>query len=89
MTRLDCSLERRVAGGRLASSAQPPRATLNPAHRPSLPHAPQPFRSISFLDKPGALLEGLRCLPAFRPLPKALRERRKGHRVFSPARNQA
>jgi len=59
----------RVTGGRLASSAQPPRATLFPTHRPSSPPAPQPFPPASFLDTSGALLEGLRCFTAFRPLP--------------------
>ena len=59
-----------VAGGRLASSAQPPRApsffTLGPSHQPT----PQPFSSAPFLDTPGALLEGLRRFTAFRPLPE-------------------
>jgi hypothetical protein len=57
-----------VAGGRLASSAQPPRATPLPAQRTSPKLAPQPTTSTGVLDKPGALLEGLRCFPAFRPL---------------------
>ena len=58
-----------VAGGRLASSAQPPRATSTFIHRLSSRHAPQPLPSVSFLDTTGALLEGLRCFTAFRPLP--------------------
>jgi len=58
-----------VAGGRLASSAQPPRATFSFTHWSSYQHTPQPFPSASFLDTPGALLEGLQCFPAFRPLP--------------------
>jgi len=57
-----------VAGGCLASSAQPPRATPLSTHRLLTRRTPQPFRSISFVDEPGALLEGLRCLTAFRPL---------------------
>ena len=59
-----------VAAGRLASSAQPPRAPsfFDPgaAYQPT----PQPFSSPLFLDAPDALLEGLRCLTAFRPLPE-------------------
>jgi len=58
-----------LAGGRLASSAQPPRATLLFTLCASSRRTPQPFPSISFLDTPGALLEGLRCFTAFRPLP--------------------
>ena len=52
-----------VAGGRSATSAQPPRATLVPATKVSSPHTPHPIRSSSLLDTPGALLEGLRCYP--------------------------
>lgn len=62
------SLEIRAEGGRLTSSAQPPRATPSSAHwflpQPEAKSSP----SISFLDAPDALLEGLRCFPAFRPL---------------------
>ena len=58
-----------VASGLLASSAQPPRATPSVAHRLSLQPAPPPTRLPSFLVNPGALLEGLRCFTAFRPLP--------------------
>ena len=58
-----------VAGGHLASSAQPPRATSFLTHRLSSQPTPQPTSSASFLDTPGALLKGLRCLTAFRPLP--------------------
>ena len=63
-----------VAGGRLASSAQPPRAT--PVFTLSFfsQRTPQPFPSVSFLDTPGALLEGLRCFTAFRPLPNDSRK---------------
>jgi hypothetical protein len=61
-----------VAGGRLASSAQPPRATSAFTHRTSSQHGPQPFPSASFLDTPDALLEGLRRFTAFRPLPTHL-----------------
>jgi hypothetical protein len=57
------------AGGRLASSAQPPRATSFLTHRLSPQPTPQPTSSASFLDIPGALLKGLRCRTAFRPLP--------------------
>jgi len=57
--------------GRLASSAQPPRATSIFLPWPSSLRQPQPTPSSSFLDKPGALLEGLRCFTAFPPLPRA------------------
>jgi hypothetical protein len=57
-----------VAGGRLASSAQPPRATSRFTHRHSTRRAPQPFPRAFFLDTPDALREGLRCFTAFRPL---------------------
>src|SRR5260370_30020619 len=40
-----------------------------PAQASSL-QQPQPIPSSSFLDNPGALLEGLRCFTAFRPLPR-------------------
>jgi hypothetical protein len=62
------SFGKRVAGGRLTSSAQPPRAPSPAAQRPSLPPTPRPLRSTFFLDEPGALLEGLRRFTAFRPL---------------------
>jgi hypothetical protein len=52
-----------VAGGRNATSAQPPHATLVPATKVSSPPTPHPIRSSSLLDTPGALLEGLRCYP--------------------------
>jgi hypothetical protein len=58
-----------VAGGRLASSAQPPRATSSLTHWLASQHTPQPFPSVFVLDTPGALLKGLRCFTAFRPLP--------------------
>jgi hypothetical protein len=52
-----------VAGGRSATSAQPPRATLVPATKVSSPRTLHPIRSSSLPDTPGALLEGLRCYP--------------------------
>ena len=52
-----------VAGGRSATSAQPPRATLVPATKVSSPPTLHPIRSSSLPDTPGALLEGLRCYP--------------------------
>ena len=50
-----------VAGGRSATSAQPPRATLVPATKVSSPPTPHPIGSSSLPDTPGALLQGLRC----------------------------
>ena len=58
-----------VAGGRLATSAQPPRATLTLAANVSNQRTPLPTRSILPLDTPDALREGLRCSTASRPLP--------------------
>jgi hypothetical protein len=52
-----------VADGHSATSAQPPHATLVPATKVSSPPTPYPIGSSSFLDTPGALLEGLRCYP--------------------------
>ena len=52
-----------VAGGRSATSAQPPHATLVPTTKVSSPSTPHPIRSSSFLDTAGALLEGLRYYP--------------------------
>jgi hypothetical protein len=52
-----------VAGGRSATSAQPPHATLLPATKVFSPHTPHPIGSSSLLDTLGALLEGLRCYP--------------------------
>ncbi len=60
----------RGRGRRLASSAQPPRATSVFLARPSSLPQSQPIPSSSFLDNPGTLLEGLRCFTAFRPLPQ-------------------
>src|ERR1700738_1241251 len=58
-----------LAGSRLAMSAQPPR-TMSPLSQDVFSrHAPQPTRLIVPLETPGALLEGLRCLTASRPLP--------------------
>ena len=59
-----------VAGGRLASSAQPPRAPSFFSPDLSSPHAPQPSRSTLLTDTPGALRESLRCFTASRPLPR-------------------
>ena len=65
-----CYPNRRArAGSRLATSAQPPRATSPFSLCVSSQHAPQPIRFIVPFETPGALLEGLRCLPASRPLP--------------------
>ena len=61
-----------VAGERLASSAQPPRASSFFSHRPLSLRRPQHVTSTFFLDNPGALLEGLRCFPAACPLPLRL-----------------
>src|SRR5580692_1984748 len=58
-----------LAGSRLATSAQPPRTTSPFSLHVSSQHAPQPMRLIVPLETPGALLEGLRCLTASRPLP--------------------
>ncbi len=63
-----------VAGGRLASSAQPPRATLIFPRRLSPPFTPQPFPLDLAPGTTGALLEGLRCLTASRPLPLSFTE---------------
>jgi len=41
------------AGGRLATSAQPPRATAAFSRHASSQHAPQPIRSLVTLDTPG------------------------------------
>lgn len=79
------SFGKRVAGRRLASSAQPPRVTPVAAQRPSLPLTPQPLRSISFLDKSSALLEGLQRFTAFRPLP-VLVEKPQIHAAYAPSR---
>jgi len=58
-----------VAGGRLASSAQPPRATSIFPHRLSPGFTPQPFPMDLANGTTSALQEGLRCFTAFRPLP--------------------
>jgi hypothetical protein len=58
-----------IAGGRLATSAQPPRATLTLAANVSYQRTPLPTRSLLPLDTPDALREGLRCSTASRPLP--------------------
>jgi hypothetical protein len=62
------SLAARVAGGRLAYSAQPPPAPPRFYQNASSLHRSQPTRSLVFGDTPGALLEGLRCFTASRPL---------------------
>lgn len=82
------SLRIKVAGGRLASSAQPPRATLLSTNRLLTLSTPQPFRSIPFLDTPDALLEGLRCFPVFRPLSNSESDLRKNPWTLCPERNQ-
>lgn len=61
-----------VAARRLATSAQPPRATPIFSQNASSSHTPQPTRSFLFRDTPGALLKGLRCFPAACPLPARL-----------------
>ncbi len=58
-----------VAGGRLATSAQPPRATRSPDTNGSSQHTPHPIRTVPPFDTPGALRKGLRCFTASRPLP--------------------
>ncbi len=58
-----------VAGSRLATSAQPPRATSPFSPMASSQRVPQPIRSLVLLDNPDALLEGLRCSTASCPLP--------------------
>ena len=73
-----------VAGERLASSAQPPRASSFFSHRPLSLRRPQPVPSTFFLDNPGALLEGLRCFPASRPLPGPETRREKPYNHLCP-----
>jgi hypothetical protein len=87
MKTLRPSLRIRVAGGRLASSARPPRATPLSSHRLLALSTPQPFRSISSLDTTGALLEGLRCFPAFRPLLHSGSQAKETHWTFAYDRN--
>src|SRR5882762_10163072 len=65
--------QKKVAGGHLASSAQPPRATSFFSPSPSSLRRPQPFPSTSFLDNPDALLEGLRCFTASARSPRSHR----------------
>jgi type IV secretory pathway TrbF-like protein len=81
------SLAARVAGGRLASSAQPPRATPVFSQNASSPHGSQPNRSMVFGDTPGALLEGLRCFTASRPLLSPRSDVRKNHPMLSLERS--
>ena len=69
MTTAFRSRVKEVAGGRLASSAQPPRATSVFPLRLSPSFTPQPFPLDPATGTNGALLEGLRCLTASRPLP--------------------
>ena len=64
-----------VAGGRSATSAQPPRATLVPATKVFSSRTPYLIRSSSLPDTPGALLEGLRCYP--------LSARSQKHQMFA------
>jgi len=82
------SLAARVAGERLASSAQPPRATPVFSQNASSPHRSQPTRSTVLGDTPGALLEGLRCFTASRPLPNPRSDVAKNHPILSLERSQ-
>jgi hypothetical protein len=79
----DSSFEGSAAGGRLASLAQPPRATSLAAHRLSTLFAAPPFRASFFPDITRALQE----VPAFRPLRTYLSKPRQDLGMFSPARN--
>jgi hypothetical protein len=56
------------AGGRLASSGGRRKSEDWSGARRWGRGTPQPFPSMSFLDTPGALREGLRCFTAFRLL---------------------
>ena len=71
-----------VAGSRLATSAQPPRATSTFAPTTPSQPTPQPTRSFVLLDKPDALLEGLHCSTASRPLLTAAQIHRKTTPTF-------
>jgi hypothetical protein len=66
------SQTKEVAGDRLATSAQPPHVTptLTVTLRSEL--TPHPVRSLSLLDTPDVLREGLRCSTAPRPLPTSV-----------------
>jgi len=77
-----------VAGGRLASSAQPPRATPVFPHRLSPSFTPQPFPFDLATGTNGALLEGLRCLTASRPLSNSESDLRKNRWMLWLERNQ-
>jgi hypothetical protein len=61
-----------VAGGSLATSAQPPRATRTLAANVSCQRTPRPIRTVRPLDTSGALRKGLRCLTARHPLPERI-----------------
>jgi len=63
------SQTKEVAGSRLATSAQPPRATSAFSPIAFSQRAPQPTCSRVLPDNPDALLEGLRCSTASCPLP--------------------
>ena len=52
-----------VAGGRLATSSQPQRATASFTPRLFSSHGPHPNSQASATGTNGALLEGLRCYP--------------------------
>jgi hypothetical protein len=52
-----------VAGGRSATSAQRPHASLVPSTKVSSPPTPHHSRSSSLSETPGGLLEGFRCYP--------------------------
>jgi hypothetical protein len=69
-----------VAGGRLATSAQPPRATPTTAALVSSKHALCPIRPPAPPDTTGALRKGLRCFTARRPLPEWIFQRPRSTR---------
>jgi len=58
-----------VADGRLATSAQPPRAPRSHQLQVSFGVTSQAVRSCVFGDQSGALRVGLLCFTASRPLP--------------------
>jgi hypothetical protein len=72
----------KVADGRLATSAQPPRATPMLDSQVSSEAAPHPIRSLLLPDDPGALRVGLNCSTASRPLPTRTLHLGKPYRDF-------